>query len=213
MTEYPKIHTIWKRDDTTKHNIIQGEYAKEEFKVVTNWHITEKIDGTNVRVMLMAGAMDTDPKIMVFRGRTNKADLPLPLLERLGQLFTLEKLTKQFKDTIGVTLYGEGYGGRIQKGGNYKPLPDFILFDVLIDGCWLEPEKVKIVAQELGIDYVPELGVMSKEDAIDIVRAKYKSKIGDCPIEGIVARSVPLMLFRVTKAPIMWKLKVRDYKI
>ena len=48
--KYPKINTLWKRD--IKGNIIDGEFSCLEFVNIKNWYITEKIDGTNVRVII-----------------------------------------------------------------------------------------------------------------------------------------------------------------
>ena len=72
-----------------------------------------------------------------FGGRTDNAQIPGHLLERLNQLFNKENLAQAFyiepdiEQTI--ILYGEGYGTKIQKGGNYiKDGVDFILFDVKV---------------------------------------------------------------------------------
>jgi len=209
MNEYPKINTIWKRDQST-HELIKGDYSCVEFEAIEWWHITEKIDGTNIRVHYCQDLPGS--RMVEFKGKTDNAELPLPLIERLDVLFPIDKMRDQFNESKDVVLYGEGYGGKIQSGGKYRKESDFILFDALIDGYWLEPAKVQILAEQLGIDCVPELGIMNKNDAINLVLSNYKSKIGDCVIEGIVARSIPLMLFRKDKTPIMWKLKVRDFK-
>ena len=53
-------------------------------------------------------------------------------------------------DPVDVTLYGEGYGARIQKGGG-KYLAkscDFVLFDVKIGDWWLRREAVDEIAIE-----------------------------------------------------------------
>lgn len=47
MREYPKIQTVWKRDDRGK--IIVGEFATPEIEFLSrcDWEWTEKVDGTN----------------------------------------------------------------------------------------------------------------------------------------------------------------------
>jgi len=207
MDEYPKINTIWRRDEKT-HQIIEGDYSCSEFKAIKLWHITEKIDGTNIRVIYHP---HLSPFKVEFRGKTDNAEISLPLLERLGRLFSAEQLGKQFEQSYNVVLYGEGYGGKIQSGKKYCEDCDFILFDALIDGYWLEPAKTKVLAHELNVGYVPELDFLTSVEAEALCKSPPKSAVGNCPIEGIVARSVPLMLFRKDKTPIMWKLKVRDY--
>ncbi len=77
---------------------------------------------------------------------------------------------------------------------------------------WLERDSVNDIADKLSIKSVPELGIMDYESAIRIVQSRPNSLIAEDAkvIEGIVARSYPLMLFR-DGTPIMWKLKVRDF--
>lgn len=204
-TKYPKINTLWKRDDN--FNIIVGDYSCEEFTSINKWHLTEKIDGTNIRIFYNG----EEP---IFYGRTDVSTIPLFLLESLKKIFTKELLSKQFSGLkAGIVLYGEGYGNKIQKvGKKYRKDNYFILFDANINGWWLEPSKVKQLAEDLGIDYVPELGIVNSiQEAIAFVKEKYKSKIAQEELiaEGIVARSYPLMLFR-NGSPIMWKLKTKD---
>jgi len=61
--------------------------------------------------------------------------------------------------------------------------------------------------------YVPLVGTMEINEAVEYVQSKPNSLIANEPkiMEGIVARSTPLLLFRDGN-PLMWKLKVRDYK-
>ncbi len=60
-----------------------------------------------------------------------------------------------------ITLYGEGYGGGIQKGGaEYTSKTkggavNFRLFDVLVGETWLRRADVEDVAEKLGIKCVP----------------------------------------------------------
>lgn len=205
--KYPKINTLWKRNEKDKFNIIEGDYSCPEFENIKQWHITEKIDGTNIRILY-------NGKEPVFYGKTDKAQIPPFLLEYLKKIFTKELLSKQFPEAKnGIILYGEGYGNKIQSGKRYRDDNSFILFDALIDGWWLEPDKVKQLAKELGIDYVPELGIRSIKEVISLIQGSYPSGISkqELNAEGIVARSHPLVLFR-NGEPVMWKLKTKDYQ-
>jgi len=205
--KYPKINTIWKRDEKNNMNIIEGDFSCPEFDAIKKWHITEKIDGTNIRILYNG----EEP---IFYGRTDEAQIPPFLLDYLKGKFTRELLNKQFPEARnGILLYGEGYGNKIQSvGKKYREDNSFILFDALIDGWWLEPDKVKSLAKELGTDYVPKLGIRTKEEAISLVQSSFPSAISKeyLNAEGVVARSHPLMLFR-NGEPIMWKLKTKDY--
>ena len=130
-----------------------------------------------------------------------------------------------------VTLYGEGYGPKIQKGGgNYREDASFVLFDVKIGDFWLDRENVNDVAEKLGIDAVPVIGKGTLWDAISIVKGQppasfpfkvhngtwngrdgMKSQWGDFEAEGIVARpTVPL--FTRQGHRIITKIKGVDFR-
>ena len=49
MLKYPKIETLFRRDETN-HKVISTEVRCEEFNIPQEWLATEKIDGTNIRV-------------------------------------------------------------------------------------------------------------------------------------------------------------------
>lgn len=206
-TKYPKINTIWKRDEQNNFKIIEGDFSKAEFANVKNWQVTEKIDGTNIRVAF-------DGKSVRFDGRTDEAQIPAHLYAALQDIFTVEKLGEALNLAEGkAILYGEGYGAKIQKGGGlYRKDAGFILFDVWTDGWWLERDNVNDIAKKLGVSSVPVIGTMDYQAAIDYVKARPNSTVAAEPktIEGVVARSVPMMLFR-DGTPIMWKIKVKDF--
>lgn len=210
MFKYPKIETLFKRDEKFK---VTDEIRLPEFENIKKWLITEKIDGTNIRIIYTP-----DNKLLI-RGRTDKASIPTFLLEELQNIFTIEKVRATLDNPIeqGLCLYGEGYGAKIQKGGgNYNKGNSFRLFDVWIDGCWLEWDKVEEFAEKLEISTVPSLGIVSIETAILMVKEKRYSSVAqeegfiNCEAEGIVARAYPTMLFRRGN-PIKWKLKIKDY--
>jgi ATP-dependent RNA circularization protein (DNA/RNA ligase family) len=206
--KYPKINTIWKRDPENKFKIMPGEYSCGEFRAISQWLITEKIDGTNIRIFINDG-------IIRFGGRTDRAQIPTFLFDYLQDTFTMERAGLAFDEPSEIILFGEGYGPKIQKGGGrYRDDPSFILFDVNIGGIWLDRVSVADIASKMGIDAVPNLKVMSTRNAVEYVEKGYPSAIAKDSTfiaEGIVARSRPLMLFRNGK-PIMWKLKAKDFK-
>lgn len=173
--------------------------------------IDEKVDGTNVRVFW-------EPKDQFspnFGGRTDNAQMPTHLLLHLQHTFTREKLEKQFPTARKVILFGEGYGPKIQAcGSRYRKDVSFILFDIWIDGWWLEKEKVLEIANALDIEHTINQRIMTTNEVVEYVKSKPKSYIAedkDLVMEGVIARSAPLMLFRQRMTPIMFKLKVRDF--
>lgn len=212
MMEYPKIETLYNRDPKT-FKVIPGELRMPEFGIISSWSITEKVDGTNVRVMWYP-----EEKKLIFGGRTDNAQMPTFLLSYLQETFKPEMFHDFTGDTI---LFGEGYGEKIQKGGgNYRKGVAFRLFDVYIDGWWLEPNSIFDIASEMNIDMVPYLATIagflpqSKDGLYDIAGNTSLVATQDggagCEIEGVVARSFPL-LFNRKGDRVMWKLKFKDF--
>ena len=211
MFKYPKIETLFKRDEKFK---VTEEIRLPEFENIKNWLITEKIDGTNIRIIY------TPEEKLIFRGKTDNASIPTFLLEELQSIFTVEKIKEVIKDipTKGFCLYGEGYGAKIQKGGgNYNKGNSFRLFDIWVDDWWLEWDSILEIAGKLAIGTVPDFCIRDIESAVNVVKNGAMSVIAEeengkfVPIEGIVARAYPTMLFR-NGIPIKWKLKIKDFK-
>lgn len=214
MKPYSKIDTVFKRDEQTKR-IIEGAYTIPEFAYLKDntWVFTEKVDGTNIRVMWNGSAV-------TFGGKTDDAQMPVTLLYRLQELFDGERNRGLFaatfnraEETPQVTLYGEGYGAKIQKGGGrYKPDgADFVLFDVKIDEWWLQRESIEDIAAKLGIDVVPILGEGTLAEAIALTRTGFASRWGDFPAEGIVVK--PKVEIKTRKGDrIITKIKQRDFR-
>ena len=209
MREYPKIETIFSRDTEGTKKLIFGTYRDETVKYLrfNDWQFTEKIDGTNISV-------EWDGHAVSFHGRTERAQIPKHLLEYLERTFLTTEAEELFEQTYGdknVILYGEGYGAKIQKGGNYRSDVSFILFDVLIGDNWQEREWVEKTAKMFGIDVVPVVFVGSLEEGIDYVMEHHPSTIGTAMMEGIVGRPMVEMRDRLGKRIIV-KIKWEDFK-
>jgi len=208
MIEYPKIQSIFKRDEKT-HKFIEGEWSLPEFDYLKDnlWEATEKIDGTNVRV-----DWDGVNKEVKFGGRTDNAQMPIFLLDKLQGLFTKEKFLEHYPE-LSMTLYGEGYGAKIQKGGgNY--IPDgvgFALFDVLIDGWWLYRSNIEDIASTLSIKCVPMVCTTTLIHCIAIIKNGVPSYYGDFEAEGMVLKPVVALCNRKGHR-IITKLKHKDFK-
>jgi hypothetical protein len=103
----------------------------------------------------MPGSFEEETTIsMNFRGRTDNAQIPPHLLDKMKLLFDKDTLIEYFfkdKEPCSITLFGEGYGAKIQKGGNYiKDDVNFILFDVLVNGkWWLKRSALEQIAKDL----------------------------------------------------------------
>lgn len=214
MVKYPKIETLFDRDEQT-FRIIEGKYRREEFESVTRWEVTEKLDGTNVRIHFDPA----EPGVVRFGGRTDAAQMQATLLAFLQDTFTWDRALAALKlEDAPVTLFGEGYGPKIQKGGgDYRSDPSVRLFDALVGRTWLRMDSLQEIALGFGVKTVPSFGVMTTADAVDAARSGFSSTVAieeagkQHDAEGIVARSYPLMLDRMGSR-VMWKLKARDWK-
>jgi len=215
MNQYHKINTIFKRDMENGAKIIEDSYADPavEFLKDNQWVFTEKVDGTNIRVMWNGEAV-------TFGGKTDNAQMPVFLLYKLQELFEGTVKRKMFEEKFGIVteevpqvcLYGEGYGAKIQKGGgNYiKDGVNFVLFDVKIGDSWLERENIEDIAKFFGLKVVPILGEGTLQEAIEMTRKGFNSTWGDFISEGIVARpKVELKDRRGNR--IITKIKHRDF--
>ena len=206
MKEYHKIQTVYLRDPQNKYRtLLDGIFSKEEFEYLADctWVFTEKVDGTNIRVMF-------DGEDITFGGKTDRAELPKPLVQRLTERFSNEQTSFKSSFPEGVCLYGEGYGAKIQGGGKYREDQDFVLFDVKIGEYWLQRNNVQEIADLFSLDTVPVIGNGTLFDFVDIARNGYTSHWGDFTAEGIVARpEVELVTRRGSR--IITKIKYKDF--
>jgi len=207
MKEYHKIETLLDRDE--KFKVVKGKWRLPEFDYLKNneWLWTEKIDGTNIRVMWLPIA-EKNP--LAFGGKTDNAQMPPFLLRRLQELFTEDKMKFAFPQ-IPVCLYGEGFGAKIQSGGKYiSDGCDFILFDVKIGEWWLERENIEGIATKLGIKVVPIIGKGTLIDAIEKTKEGHYSTFGQFIAEGIVVRT-PVGLSTRKGTRLIGKIKTKDF--
>ena len=203
MKKYHKILSVFKRDPATKNkHFLLGEYACPEFELLKDieWVWTEKVDGTNIRIIW-------DGSTVIYGGKTDNAQIPARLVARLRELFPVEK----FAGKDPMCLYGEGYGAGIQKGGgNYQLVQSFVLFDVLVGEWWLRREQVQEVSEEFRIGVVPEVGRGSIAKAMIFEADGHTSHWGDFLAEGIVLRPRVELKDRAGNR-IITKLKHKDF--
>lgn len=207
MSEYHKIQSIFKRDmESRRKTLVEGEWTLPEFEYLADntWTFTEKVDGTNIRVILKDGGI-------TFGGRTDDAQIPAQLVARLNERFLplMNNMAEVFSD--GAVLYGEGYGAKIQKiGASYRPDQDFVLFDVRVGQWWLQRADVEDVAGKLGLDVVPVIGEGTLHDAVAWAKRGITSTWGSFQAEGIVARPKVELNARGGQRLIA-KIKCRDF--
>ena len=120
------------------------------------------------------------------------------------------------------TIYGEGYGKGIQKAGPHyiKDGVSFIGFDVK----WKDPNTGKEmylnnenrddIFNKIGIPSVPDMGMMTIDEAIEFVKKGFTSAISeekDFPAEGLVLKTPDGLRTRQGER-IIFKVKTNDFK-
>ena len=221
-TNYQKINTLFKRDE--KKVIIPSQFTCEEFYELKDlkWECTEKIDGTNIHVDI---EYSTERGLWFsFQGRTDNAVIPSHLLKKLHEIFTEDVIMSAFNqqfasvgedETLRMSIYGEGYGMKIQKGGgNYIPNDvGFILFDVKVGQWWLGRENLEDIANKLNVPIVPLIGYMTLQEAIEFVSKGFNSIVSQTKnhgAEGLVLETKSGLLFRNGQR-IITKIKTCDF--
>jgi len=204
MKEYHKIETLLNRDEKTfKVKLYEWRLSEFEYLKDCQWFFTEKVDGTNIRVMWTGSKVE-------FGGKTDNAQIPATLVVKLQELFPVSKFQGVFPDPI--CLYGEGYGAKIQKGGgNYIPTGvDFVLFDIKIGDWWLQRKDIDDIAQKLGVKIVPTIGAGTLFQAIETTQRGFNSQWGNFGAEGIVVRPSVELNTR-SGHRIIGKIKTKDF--
>ncbi len=119
-------------------------------------------------------------------------------------------------EEVPVYIYGEFFGKKIQKGGNYdKDNNRFAVFDICQQGWYVPINILNSYASLLGLDVAPYLGQMTIPQAEEMVRKGFKTRVPnaanpDYLEEGIVARPVvPIKDPRGKR--IIVKIKTCDY--
>lgn len=238
---YQKINTIFKRDE---NNIIMpyAEFAIPELNWLRNckFDATEKIDGTNIRIEVEMHFIDDSPTDMnlcfdvAYKGKTDNAQVPSHLMKHLQETYPedvvlaalgLPKYVSSewcaehnYEDPIfevpRYTIYGEGYGVKIQKGGNYiKDSVGFIVFDVKVGDMYLLRSNMEEIAMKLGAPIVPYMGQFTIDEAIEFVKQGFKSTIAenkDYDAEGLVLKTPDGLRTRRGER-IVFKIKTCDF--
>lgn len=206
---YNKIETIYARDIEGTKKLIEGQFRNPmiEYLKDNDWIWTEKIDGTNIRVIW-------DGHNITFGGRTERAQIPAHLVNFLNKRFIDSTTEELFEQTFGekeVVLFGEGYGPKIQNGGEYRDDVSFIMFDVAINGRYQEWDNIKDIAKMFDVDTVPVVIVGNVDKAVEYVKQHPKSNFGTAYMEGLVGR-LPVDMYDRNGNRAIVKVKWNDVK-
>ena len=211
MMTYNKIETLYARDIDGSKQLMEGVFRSNLIESLQNipWRFTEKIDGTNIRICW-------DGHNITFGGRTDKAQIPVDLVNYLNQKFRNVETEEMFEQTFGeneVVFFGEGYGPKIQSGHKYRDEVSFILFDVAINGRYQEWENMMSIARKFDIDVVDVIpGIENFTQAVAFVKTSPKSFHGAADMEGVVGRPAYMDLYDRNGNRAIVKIKKVDFK-
>ena len=123
----------------------------------------------------------------------------------------MEYVFEQIFENKEVIIYGEGYGPKIQAGGDlYSDKPKFIVFDINIDGHYLKRANVLDICEKLNLDVVPDIFLGTIDEAKKFVSKHPSSTINEKhEMEGLVLE-LPLEIFDKNGNPLKCKVKYRD---
>jgi ATP-dependent RNA circularization protein (DNA/RNA ligase family) len=213
MREYPKTDNLYKRNPNKKSELLIGQFTRPEFGFINLWHVSEKVDGTNVRITFFQDSL------WEYKGRTDNAQFTIGqdnFLDEIGFSIHSRVLEVMDKFDLGsMTLYGELYGPRIQAGGNYSDTLGFRMFDILVNNkTWLGPDAVAQNAEAFGVDLVPVFGRMTTDEIFEMVQTGFVSTFSqnrEYAAEGIVAVT-PVPMYDQRGERIKFKLKTKDLR-
>ncbi len=160
----------------------------------------EKIHGTSAHVRY-AYTVENDMELMVyFHGGATEASFAECFLDKNGLRERFKKLAKEY-GVSDITVYGEAYGGSMQKMAHrYGPRLKFVAFDVRFGSGWLTVVEAETVVLQLGLEFVHWRVIPTTIEAIDAerdapsVQAKRNGVEGDQPREGVVLRPLAEMV-------------------
>ena len=211
MITYHKIQSLYKRDPENKHRtFLLDEYSLPEFEYLKDfeWHATEKVDGTNIRV-------GWDNGKLAIGGRTDNAQLPHDLLSAIDDLFDTDVARAYFEQYPDAVIFGEGYGPGIQKVGKLyrEEGKSFVMFDVWTGARWLAAGYVEDVAHSLSLERSPNVFIGTLDEAVEMVSQTggFESTWNENLVsEGLVIRP-KVELCAADGSRLITKLKCKDF--
>ena len=228
--------------------MLHDKWSIPEFEYLADneWEFTEKVDGTNIRIII---ERIEDRLMLSIAGRTDNAQIPPALLRSLNEIFggsgisvyngpeNRHPLTDEIgsimveRDIHALTIYGEGYGPKINGGDRYTDTPSFVVFDIKVGNLYLSRSAVYDFCRNVGLDSVPVVYRGNLWSAFTLVRTGYtadfsgnfidlrrtegqpgmRSEWGDFEAEGIVG--VPAVPLHTREGKrIIIKIKGKDFR-
>lgn len=178
--------------------------------------IKGKTDNAQIPPHLDKYMKETFDEDLVFNALGIEKYIPIEKWADHGWCVSKDDLTPVYdKIPTLYTIYGEGYGMKIQKGGGryLSNSVSFRGFDVKVNDTYLLRDNAMSVFEKLGCETVPYLGQMTIDEAIEKVREGFISEISEdrtLMAEGLVLSS-PLGLKNRRGERLIVKIKYMDF--
>ena len=192
--------------------LVSDDIAGVEFRMT----IKGKTDNAQIPPHLEKYMKETFDEDLVFNALGIEKYIPIDKWADHGWCVSKEDSTPVYdKIPEKYTIYGEGYGMKIQKcGGRYlSNSVSFIGFDVKVNDTYLLRDNAMTVFEKLGCETVPYFGQMTIDEAIEKVRTGFVSEISEdrtLMAEGLVLSS-PLGLRNRRGERLIVKIKYMDF--
>ena len=216
-------------NDFTKYKKFDSPFKKDEHFINTpelnqvlpkgKWIKTEKIDGTNIRIIFtkMDELGNRDILIGSRKLILNDQDKTSKIYYDCIKGVNLYKLKEYFKDIKStIVIYAEGYGAGVQKGGIYSKNKNFRVFDIRIDEAYQDfvyVEKVCIDNQLNIVPVIDEIEEITFGECISSLNRLNNTLMTDGEggkPEGIVYKFEPVLLNKY-KERLIFKVKFKDF--
>lgn len=172
---------------------IDNLYKNQDILLFRDCYATEKVHGTSAHLTFKCekGPEPNADKLhlTLFPGGVKSEDF--------AKLFDMPALLAKFHEQglDDMTVYGEAYGGKCQgMSKTYGKALAFIVFEVNIDGTWLNVMGAENVAKSLGLEFVPykfihtDLASIDEQRDAPSVVAEWRGCGNDKMREGVVLR-------------------------
>ena len=217
-------------NDFTKYNKFSSPFIKGDKFLNTDklsqrlpkgeWIVTEKIDGTNIRIILTKPDEKNKREVHIASRKLilNPSDKNSNQYTDCLKEVNLHKIEEYFKDVDStIIIYGEGYGAGVHKGGIYSSKKNFRVFDIRIGEAYQDFDYVKKVCVDNQLNLVPIVDTV-EEITFDACVLKLKANSETLikegtggKLEGLVYKFEPPLLNKY-KERLIFKIKFKDFE-
>lgn len=214
FTKFSKFSSPFVKDE----KFLNTKELSQELPI-GNWIKTEKIDGTNIRIIITKPKEDGSRELLIGSRKLilNEEDKGSKQYLDCLKDINMNKLLEYFKDVDStIIIYGEGYGAGVQKGGIYSKEKNYRVFDIRIGRAYQDFKYVKKVCINNQLNLVPIVSVVDKinyQECLESLRCFENTLIndGDGGIpEGLVYKFEPVLLNKYGER-LIFKIKRKDF--